>query len=308
MAKILVTGGAGFIGSHVTDTYIEAGHDVAVVDNLVAGRRKNLNPQATFHKLDIRSKDLTAVFEEEKPEFVIHLAAQIDVRKSLEDPVFDGDVNILGTINLLEQCRKHGVRKFLFASTGGAIYGEPKDLPADEDCPPCPMSHYGTSKLAVEHYIRLYQMLYGLSFTILRFPNVYGPRQCPEGEAGVCSILPGLMLAGKQPTLFGHGNPLRDYVYVGDIARGCLLALEKGEGATVNLGSGVGTSVRELFDIMKEFTGFEGEPKLADLRQGEIDRVYVTGTRAAEVLGWRPETGLREGLEATVAFVREESA
>ena len=304
MATILVTGGAGFIGSHVADAYVASGHRVVVVDNLIAGNRGNVPSEAIFHEVDIRSEELADVFEREKPEFVSHLAAQIDVRRSVAEPLFDAEVNILGSVNLLENCVKHKVRKFLFASTGGAIYGEPKSLPADEDCPPNPKCHYAASKLAFEHYIRLYQSLYDLSYTILRFPNVYGPRQSPEGEAGVCSILTGLMLQGKPPVLYGFGNPLRDYVYVGDIARGCLLALDKGEGATLNLGSGKGISVRELFDTLKELLGFDQEPSLEALRPGEIEDVYITGDRAAEVLGWRPEVELREGLRRIADYIR----
>ncbi len=304
MAKILVTGGAGFIGSHVVDRYVEAGHDVAVVDNLLSGSEKNLNPRASFHKVDIRSEALATVFEQETPEFVSHHAAQIDVRRSVTEPMFDAEVNILGSLNLLEQCVRHNVSKIIFSSTGGAIYGEPKELPASEECPPNPKCHYATSKLSFEFYLQLYQSLYGLRYTVLRYPNVYGPRQSPEGEAGVCSILTGMMLAGKQPTLYGFGDALRDYVFVGDISRGNILALEKGDGMIINLGSGKGTSVRELFDLIREFTGYQGEPQLKPLRPGEIDRVYITGGKAAAVLGWRPEVSLREGLRQTVEHIR----
>jgi UDP-glucose 4-epimerase len=306
MAKILVTGGAGFIGSHVTDTYIAAGHDVVVVDNLLSGSRKNVNPKATFYETDIRSEELGLIFAREKPQFVNHLAAQIDVRRSLQEPLFDAEVNILGGLNLLELCVKNKIEKFLFASTGGAIYGEPPALPASEETPPHPKCHYAASKLAFEHYIELYRVLYGLRYTVLRFPNVYGPRQSPEGEAGVCSILAGLMLRGKTPTLYGFGNPLRDYVFVGDIARGGLLALDKGDGEIINLGSGKGTSVRELFDTIAEILGFTAEPKLEPLRPGEIERVYITGDKAARILGWKPEVPLREGLRRIVEHIRGE--
>lgn len=304
MATILVTGGAGFIGSHVADAYIAAGHQVVVVDNLLAGVRENLNNAATFIELDIRSPELAAVFEQHKPDYIAHLAAQIDVRRSVEQPAFDADINILGGINLLENAVKHGTRKIIFASTGGAIYGEPKSLPADENTVPNPKCHYATSKLSFEHYLGLYYNLYKLPYTVLRFPNVYGPRQRPDGEAGVCSILAGMMLAGKTPTLFGFGTPTRDYVYVGDIAAANLLALEKGDGEILNTGSGKGVTVRELFDHLKEIIGFEGEPNLAPLRPGEIQASYITGARAKEVLGWEPKVELREGLEKTVEHVR----
>jgi UDP-glucose 4-epimerase len=304
MARILVTGGAGFIGSHVVDAYLAAGHEVSVVDNLLSGKRENLNPQARFYEIDVRSDELAGVFEAEKPAYVTHLAAQIDVRRSVADPRFDADINILGGINLLENCVKHQVKKFLFSSTGGAIYGEPETLPASEECPPNPQCHYAASKLSFEHYIRLYHSLYQLRYTILRFPNIYGPRQSPEGEAGVCSILTGLMLEGKQPTLFGHGTPERDYVFVGDIARGALLALDKGDNMIINLGSGKSATVQNLFDILKDLTGYVGEPMLKPLRMGEVQRVFITGDRAAEVLGWRAETTLREGLRQTVEHIR----
>lgn len=304
MARILVTGGAGFIGSHVVDAYIAAGHEVFVLDNLIAGTRENLNPEAQFIEKDVRSVELADVFAEVKPEVVNHLAAQIDVRRSLEDPLYDADVNILGGINLLENSIKHKVSKFIFASTGGAIYGEPKKLPADEHTEPNPKCHYAASKLAFEHYLRLYNNLYQLRYTILRYPNVYGPRQRHDGEAGVCSILTGMMLRGQTPTLYGFGEPLRDYVFVGDIAQANLLALDKGDGACVNTGSGRGTSVRELYDTLADIVGFQATPHLAPLRPGELDKVYLTGDEAGRVLGWTVKVGLREGLEQTVAHIR----
>jgi UDP-glucose 4-epimerase len=306
MAKILVTGGAGFIGSHVADAYLEAGHEVVCLDNLLSGRRDNVPSDARFIEMDIRSESLGTLFAAEQFDYVTHLAAQIDVRRSVTDPHFDADINILGGINLLENCVKHNIKKFIFASTGGAIYGQPKNLPASEDTHPEPECHYATSKLSFEFYIQLYARLYGLHYAILRFPNVYGPRQRPDGEAGVCSILTGLMLQGKQPTLFGFGEPLRDYVFVGDIARGNVLALENGDNVIVNLGSGKGTSVRELYDLLAEITGYSGEPKLAPLRPGEVERVFITGERARQLLGWSPQVELREGLRQTVEHIRTE--
>ncbi len=304
MSKILVTGGAGFIGSHVVDAYIEAGHDVAIVDDLSSGHRDNLNPKATFHELDIRSEKLADVFEQERPDYVNHLAAQIDVRRSVAEPRYDADVNILGSLNLIELAVRHNVKRFLFASTGGAIYGQPEELPATESCPPKPECHYAMGKLAFEQYIQLYKRLYDLPYTILRFPNVYGPRQSPHGEAGVCAILIGLMLEGKRPTLYGFGKPLRDYVYAGDIARACVIALDKGENAIINLGSSKGTSVRELYDVIAGLTDYSEEPSLEPLRPGEIDQSYITGDLAAELLNWRPEVDLTEGLRQTAAHIR----
>lgn len=304
MKRILVTGGAGFIGSHVVDTYIAAGHTVAIVDNLSTGSREFLNPAAQFYEVDIRSDELRSVFDEFKPDTVAHLAAQIDVRRSVEQPAYDAHINIVGSLNVLECAVKSGVTKIIFASTGGAIYGEPEALPVSESYWPKPICHYGAAKYSVEHYIFLYRHLYGLDFTILRFPNVYGPRQSPHGEAGVCSILIGLMLDGKVPTLFGFGKPLRDYVFVGDIAKATLLALDKGSGETLNLGSGVGTSVREIFDTLKAVLSFPDDPILKDLRPGEVHQIYITGDRAREVLGWEPSVGIREGLEQTVNHIR----
>lgn len=308
--KILVTGGAGFIGSHVVDAYLEAGHDVVVVDNLSTGFRDNLNPKARFYEVDICDGSLSTVFEQEKPQVVAHLAAQIDVRLSLQAPTFDARVNILGSINLLENCVKHKVEKLIFASTGGAIYGEPdaSAMPVPETYIPHPVCHYGTSKLSVEHYIELYGILYGLRYTILRFPNVYGPRQNPHGEAGVCAILIGLLLEGKQATLFGFGEPLRDYVYVGDIARGCVLAIDKGDGETINLGSAKGTSVRRLYDILSGLLGVRTEPLLKPLRPGEIHQIYITGEKAKRVLGWEPQVNIEEGLEKTLRHVQAQQS
>jgi len=306
MSKILVTGGAGFIGSHIVDLYVEAGHEVVVVDDLSTGFRRNVNLKARFAELDVRSPELNALFEQERPEFVAHLAAQMDVRRSLKEPLFDAEVNILGSINLLECCVRHGTRKIIYASTGGAIYGNPEILPASESCPAAPVCHYGVSKYTVEHYIRLYNYLYGLQYTVLRFPNVYGPRQNPRGEAGVCAILIALMLDGKRPTLYGFGKPLRDYVFVGDIARASVLALDAGDGETVNLGSGQGRSVLEIFDILRDLLSFTQDPILEPLRPGEVDRIYTTGDRAAQILKWQPAVDLREGLKCTVEHIRRE--
>ncbi len=305
--KILVTGGAGFIGSHVVDGYINLGHDVVIVDNLRTGFRHNVNAKATFVELDIRSPKLDEVFVTEKPDVVGHFAAQMDVRQSLEDPLFDADCNVLGTINLLECCVRHNVKKVIYASTGGAIYGEPDSLPADEGYPTNPLSHYGLSKFVAEEYIRLYRRIYNLDYTILRFPNVYGPRQNPHGEAGVCAILVALMLEGKTPTLFGHGEPLRDYVYVGDIAKANILALDKGSGEIINLGSGKGTSVRELYDILADYLGINAEPVLKPMRPGEVERIFITGTKAKEILGWTPGVDIATGLRLTADYIKKAS-
>ncbi len=304
MERVLVTGGAGFIGSHVAEEFINSGYEVLVIDDLSSGKRENVPSQAKFIQMDICSEELEDVFEDFKPKFVAHLAAQIDVRKSVSNPIFDAKVNILGGINILQQSVKYGVNKFVFASTGGAIYGEAEVMPVPETYSPKPLSPYGTSKLAFEHYIGLYQRLYGLRYMILRLPNVYGPRQSPEGEAGVCSILSGLMLKGKKPVLYGFGEPMRDYVYVKDIARAFLLAVEKGENETVNLGSAIGTRVREIFDIIAEIIGYRDEPELAPLRPGEVHSIYISGEKAKQILGWQPQVPLKEGLRYTVEYVK----
>jgi UDP-glucose 4-epimerase len=304
--KILVTGGAGFIGSHVADRFVAAGHDVVIVDNLVTGSRNNLNPKARFVELDIRDgAAIEKLFAQQRFDVVDHHAAQMDVRKSTEDPIYDAHVNILGSINLIESARRHGVKKFIYISTGGAVYGEPKQLPVTEEHPVNPECPYGISKHTVEHYLYLYRLLYKLNYTVLRYPNVYGPRQNPHGEAGVIAIFTGLMLAGKAPTIFGDGKQLRDYVYVGDVADVNLLALTRGDGEIVNIGSERGTSVLELFDALKKFTGFGGEPKFAEPRAGEIFKIYLSAGKAQRVFGWKCKVDVEEGMRRTVEWTRK---
>ncbi len=306
--RVLVTGGAGFIGSHSVDALIEAGHDVAVVDDLSSGNRSFVHDDAEFHEVDVRSEALSEIFAAFKPSHVLHLAAQMDVRASVERPVFDADVNVLGTINVLENCVANQVQTIVFSSTGGAIYGEPADLPADEETPAMPMCPYGVSKLAAEHFIRFYEKAHGLHFTILRYGNVYGPRQSPHGEAGVCAIFSGRMLDGEAPTLYGGGTPMRDYVYVGDVVRANVYGLERPKGCAINIASGQGTTVRQLYDIIEACTDFQGEPILAPLRPGEVDKIYLNVNLAREVIEWSPQVGLDEGLAETVEFIRNASA
>ena len=286
------------------DALLEAGHDVAVVDDLSSGSRSFVHADAEFHEVDIRSDALSEIFAAFKPSHVLHLAAQMDVRASVARPIFDADVNVLGTINVLENCVAHQIRAIVFSSTGGAIYGEPADLPADEETPAMPMCPYGVSKLAAEHFIRFYEQAHGLDFMILRYGNVYGPRQNPHGEAGVCAIFSRLMLEGKVPTLYGEGTPLRDYVYVGDAVRANMLGLERSKGCAVNVASGQGTTVRQLYDTIEVRTDFQGDPILAPLRPGEVDKIYLSVNLAREVLEWSPQVGLDEGLAETVKFIR----
>lgn len=303
--KILVTGGAGFIGSHVVDTYVDQGHQVVVVDDLSTGRRSNINPAAAFYQIDIRSPQLVEVFEKEKPEIINHHAAQMDVRRSVVDPLFDADVNILGSINLLDLAREHGVQRFIYISTGGAVYGEPEYLPCDEDHPVRPICPYGASKHSVEHYLYMYQQIYGLEYCVLRYPNVYGPRQDPHGEAGVVAIFTGQMLAGEQVVINGDGKQERDFVYVNDCALANVLALTTRHVNTIyNLGSGEGTSVNEIFETLVQVTGYRrsavhGPPKL-----GETRRIYLDARKARKDLAWIPLVSLKEGLEKTVDYFR----
>jgi UDP-glucose 4-epimerase len=304
--RILVTGGAGFIGSHVAERFVSLGHEVAVLDDLSTGFRNFVPEAARFYPGDVT--DAAAVercFAEFRPEVVNHHAAQIDVRRSVTDPVFDARVNILGGIELLLACTRHDTRKFVYASTGGALYGEGRSLPASEEHPINPEAPYGSSKHALEHYLYLWRLLHGLDTTVLRYPNVYGPRQNPHGEAGVNAIFIGLMLQGQRPRIFGTGEQVRDYLYVGDVVDANALALTKGGGEIVNLGTGVGTSVNQIFRELKDILGFPGEPIYEPARPGEVQRIYLDSTRAGQVLGWRPRVPFRDGLRQTVEWTRQ---
>ena len=307
--KILVTGGAGFIGSHVVDAYVAQGHDVVVVDDLSTGRKANLNPAATFYQLDIRDPELETIFAREKPQIVNHHAAQVDVRRSVADPVFDAEVNVAGSLRLLECARHHGVEKVIYISTGGAVYGEPEYLPCDERHPIRPLAPYGASKHAVEHYLFLYQHNHNLRYTILRYPNVYGPRQDPHGEAGVVAIFTRQLLQDEQPTIYGDGFQERDFVYVGDCAQANVLALTAGENEIYNLASGEGTSINELFARLKEITRSRQEVAYGPAKAGETYKIYLDATKAREELGWRQRVPLSDGLAQTVDhFRRHEQA
>jgi len=303
--KVLVTGGAGFIGSHVVDLFVAEGHQVVVVDDLSTGKEENLNPEARFYRVDIRSSELEKVFATEKPEVISHHAAKANVRESMEKPILYAEVNILGSLNLLELSRKYGVRKIIYASTGGAVYGEPQYLPVDEDHPINPLDPYGASKHHVEHYLYLYRANYGLAYTVLRYPNVYGPRQDPYGEAGVVAIFAHQMLQNRQAVINGSGEQERDFVYVGDVARSNLLALERGDGGIYNLGSGIGTSINEIFDRLKAITGYQGDKVHGPPKPGEVFKIRLDASRAREELGWVPQISLEEGLRRTVEYFAE---
>ncbi len=302
--KILVTGGAGFIGSHVAEAYLRAGHDVCIVDDLSTGFRDNVPAGAQFYQLDIRNQELNDVFSAERPEIVSHQAARANVRESFEKPVLYAEVNIVGSLNVLECCRKYGVRKVIYASTGGAVYGEPQALPVTEEHPINPLDPYGASKHHVEHYLQIYKSIYGLDYTVLRYPNVYGPRQDPYGEAGVVAIFCGKMLKGEQPTINGTGNQERDFVYVADIARANILALDRAGGEILNLGSSIPTSVNRIFTELEQLTGFQEGAVHGPAKAGEVYRIFLDSKRAAAKLGWKPEISLREGLRLTVEYFR----
>ena len=303
--KILVSGGAGFIGSHIVDGFLKSGHDVCIIDNLTTGQLENLNPEAKFYLMDIRSEEVERVFEIEKPDALCHQAAQMDVRKSVADPLYDADVNIRGTINLLQNCIKHNTRKVLFASTGGAIYGEQDTFPCDETHPTRPVSPYGVAKQTVERYLHFYQVEYGLSYTVLRYANIYGPRQNPKGEAGVVSIFTTKMLAGEQPIINGDGKQTRDYTYVGDVVRANLKCLDRKEIEVFNVGTSIETDVNELFHALNGLTGNKANEQHGPGLPGEQKRSVISYQKAKEILGWEPEVDLKTGLSNTVAFFKD---
>lgn len=297
--KVLITGGAGFIGSHIVDVLIDRGHRVVVVDNLLTGFADNVNPTAKFYQMSIRDQGLAEVFQQEGPEIVIHHAAQMVIQRSVADPVFDAQENILGSLNVIINSVRFGVRKLLYASSGGAIYGEPEYLPVDERHPINPVSEYGASKHAVEHYLYLYGHRNRLNYVVLRYSNVYGPRQNPAGEAGVVAIFASQMLRGERPTIFGSGDKTRDYIHVFDVVDANLLAMERGENATFNLGSGTETSDQEMFDTQADVLGYTGSPLYAPVRPGEIHRICLDSSKAQRELNWYPKFSLRHGLSQT---------
>ncbi|MBI5190990.1 MAG: NAD-dependent epimerase/dehydratase family protein [Nitrospirae bacterium] len=303
--NVMVTGGAGFIGSHIVDAMVESGAGVSVVDSLVSGMTENLNTAASFHRLDIRDSSLDDVFKAERPDVVIHMAAQMDVRASVADPVYDADVNVVGSLNLLQCCIRHGVKRFVFASSGGAVYGEQETFPAAEDHPKRPLSPYGITKIAVEHYLYYYRAVHGLGYAALRFANVYGPRQDPHGEAGVVAIFAGKMLDGETPVINGDGGQTRDYVYVSDVVRANVLAVHSQFVGSLNVGTGVEVSVNELYEKLKAATGYEGEVKHGPAKAGEQLRSVIDCGLIGRELGWSPRVALEEGLMETVGFFRK---
>ena len=304
MAKILVTGGAGFIGSNLVDHLINQGHELVVVDDLSSCKKSYVNQQAKFYKLDIRSTKLEKIFSREKIEVVYHLAAQIDVRKSVADPAFDVDINIIGSLNLLENCRRFKVKKIIFSSTGGAIYGEAEEIPTTEYAPTYPVSPYGINKLAFEKYLNYYFQVYGLNYTILRFANVYGPRQFKGGEAGVIAIFIDNAVKGLESKQFGDGKQTRDFVYVDDVVRALVLAKDIDCRGEINIGLGKEVN---LLEIRQEIEAALGEPmkiKEEPGKVGEQRRSVLSRERAKAVLNWEPEIDLKEGIKRTIAWAK----
>lgn len=302
--KILVTGGAGFIGSNIVDALIEKGHDVSVVDDLSSGSIENLNPRAKFYELDIRDQSLEKIFEENHFDVVNHHAAQMDVRKSVADPLFDASVNIVGSLNLLQNSLKYGIKKFIFASTGGAIYGEQDYFPADESHPTRPLSPYGIAKLSVEKYLFYYKVVHGIDHVILRYANIYGPRQNPHGEAGVVAIFVSKMLSGGQPVINGNGKQTRDYTFVGDVVKANLMALDYKGSEIFNIGTGKETDVNYLFAKIRELTQSQCDEKHGEAKAGEQMRSVIDYSKAERMLGWKPTVSLDEGLKVTVEYFK----
>lgn len=302
--KILVTGGAGFIGSQVADAFISEGYDVFIMDNLSTGNEKNINPKAHFFNYNIGDPEVLKIFEKEKFDVVNHHAAQIDVRKSVNDPIFDANVNILGTINLFQGCIKTGVKKFMFASTGGAIYGEQEYFPADENHPTKPVSPYGITKLTVEKYLFFYKNEYGLNYTILRYANVYGPKQNPLGEAGVVSIFVNKLLKNENPIINGHGKQTRDYVFVEDVVKANLLTVKDKISTIYNIGTAKETNVIEIFTKLNKLAGGIAEEKHGPAAKGEQLRSVITSDKFYEKFGWKPSIKIDEGLNITYNYYK----
>ncbi len=303
--KILVTGGAGFIASHIADAFIEEGHSVFVLDNLSSGFEKNINPKAWFINSDIRDKSLSNIFEKEKFDVVNHHAAQMDVRRSVADPAFDADTNIIGTINLLQNAVKTKVKKFIFASTGGAVYGEQEYFPADENHPTSPLSPYGISKLSVEKYLFFYKAQYNLNYSILRYANIYGPRQNPHGEAGVVAIFSSRLLKGEQPVINGDGKQTRDYTFVKDVVKANLLILDDKKSDIYNVGTGTETDVNDLFNKINKLIGKGQVEKHGPAMPGEQLRSVITSEKLKQKFNWSPSTLIEAGLKNTVKYFKE---
>ena len=303
--KIVVTGGAGFIASHIVDAYIQLNHEVYIIDDLSTGQNRNLNPSAKVHTLDIADPKAGRLIAEIKPHVLNHHAAQMDVRRSVADPAFDARVNIIGFINLLEACKDAGVKRVIFSSSGGAVYGDREPIPAAEAHETLPLSPYGVSKLTGELYLGYYQMAFGLPYVALRYANVYGPRQSTQGEAGVVAIFISQLLAGKNPVINGDGKQTRDYVFVGDVVRANIAALDSDFIGAVNIGTGKETDVVTLCERLRGGVGSPVKAVHGPAKPGEQRRSCLETSLATQVLGWRPEVALEQGLLQTIAYYRE---
>ncbi len=301
--KVLVTGGAGFIGSHITDLLTEHGHDVIIIDNLSTGSIKKVSKHACFYQVDINSDLTEEIIKKEKPDYVIHTAAQINVTRSIQDPQEDARINILGTIRLLDYAKKYGIKKVIFSSSS-AVYGETEDINILEDHQSTPISFYGASKLASEFYIKLYSQLHNVPYTILRYSNVYGPRQTHEGEGGVVATFCHLILNQQSPFIYGDGNQTRDFVYVKDVARANLASLELGDNKTINIGTSSKTSIKKLFTLLNELTKSNVIPIFKLKRDGDIQHSCLNNERAKEVLNWKPMYTLTNGLKETLNYYK----
>ncbi|CAI8278289.1 MAG: UDP-glucose 4-epimerase [Chloroflexota bacterium] len=300
----LVTGGAGFIGSHLVDELLNSGRRVIVVDDLSSGQLKNINSNCVFMHGDITSDALDSIFEKEKPSLVFHLAAQSSVAISSDKPLLDASTNILGTLKITENCYKHGVKKLIYSSTGGAIYGEPPELPVDESTAPRPISNYGVSKFQGEQFIELYHKLHNVNYCILRYANVYGPRQDGNGEAGVIPIFATLIQDGKQPTIFGTGEQKRDFISVHDVVRANMLAISNGKNSTYNIGSSVMYSVNQIYDLIKDHYGFTKEALTGAPRAGDVFEISLDYAKAKKELEWEPEIDFENGLQETLQYIQ----
>jgi UDP-glucose 4-epimerase len=305
--NILITGAAGFIGSHIADAYIAEGHHVVIVDNLSGGVRENINPKATFYEVDVRSENIEEIFRQEHIDVVNHLAAQMDVRRSVADPQFDASVNVLGVLNVLENARKYGVKKIIFSSTGGAIYGEQDYFPADEEHPLRPLSPYGITKLTTEKYLFFYKAVYGIDHVILRYANVYGPRQNPHGEAGVVAIFCNKLLKGEQPIINGDGKQTRDYVFVGDVVLANVLALKHNGTNIFNVGTGIETDVNILFCALRDHLNPSCPEQHAPAKAGEQRRSVISAEKIQRALGWKPTVLLQDGLKQTAEYFKRKA-
>lgn len=316
MKKVLVTGGAGFIGSHIVDGYLKEGYQVVVIDDLSGGKRENLNKKAKFYQMDINDRKVAEIFAEEQFDLVNHHAAQIDLRTSVKKPLLDAKINILGTLNLLENCLKYKVRNFIFISSGGAIYGQPEEIPVDEYYPKNPLSPYAVAKHTMEHYLYYYRQIFALNYLALRYANVYGPRQDPFGEAGVIAIFSQRMLKKDRPTILGDGEQLRDYIYIDEVIDINMLASQKIESLnkkrasspddlSYNVGIGKGNSVNFLYRVLAEITDFQEKPIYAPGKKGDIRKIYLDTEKAKKELNWQAKLELRDGLKKTVKWFKE---